>query len=135
MEFIVPFVHEMGIEKKDEEHLKLACHENVTNHIRSIHAGALFTLAETQSGFYLESIFSSYKGTFIPLLRASSVKYKMPATTEVYAIAEASKESLEKFETQYLKKGRASITVSVELRDIDEVLVMLGEFSWFVQRA
>jgi hypothetical protein len=83
---------------------------------------------------YLESVFPEYKGTFIPLLRSSSVKYKTPATTEVYAIANASKESLKKFETQFLKKGRAGITVFVELRDTNNVTTMLGEFGWFIQK-
>jgi acyl-coenzyme A thioesterase PaaI-like protein len=134
MQMNIPFVNNLGIEKKDEKSLKLAFHKDVSNHIGSIHAAAQFALAETQSGLYLESVFPEYKGTFIPLLRSSSVKYKTPATTEVYAIANASKESLKKFETQFLKKGRAGITVFVELRDTNNVTTMLGEFGWFIQK-
>jgi acyl-coenzyme A thioesterase PaaI-like protein len=134
MQMNIPFVNNIGIEKKDDKTLKLGCHKDVSNHIGSIHAAAQFALAETQSGLYLESVFPKYKGKIIPLLRASSVKYKTPATTEVYAIAHASKESLEKFEAQFLKKGRAGITVFVELRDSNEVVTMIGEFGWFIQR-
>jgi len=130
----IPFVNYVGIKEKDEKTLKLAFNENVQNHIQTMHGAAQFALAETQSGFYLESIFPEYKGKFVPLLRSSSVKYKNPATTELYAIATASEESLKKFEAQFLKKGRASITVFVELRDSNDVVTMVGEFGWFIQK-
>jgi acyl-coenzyme A thioesterase PaaI-like protein len=133
MQMNIPFVKHIGIEKKDEKTLKLALKKEVENHIGTMHGAAQFALAETQSGLYLESVFPKYKGTFVPLLRSSSVKYKTPVTTEVYAIAHASKESLEKFEAQFLKKGRASISVFVELRDSDDVLTMVGEFGWYIQ--
>jgi len=134
MQMSIPFVNHVGIEEKDKKTLILAFKENVQNHIGTMHAAAQFALAETQSGFYLESIFPEYKGKIIPLLRSSSVKYKNPATTEVYGVATASVESLEKFEVQFLKKGRATITVFVELRDTNNVVTMLGEFGWFIQR-
>lgn len=134
MQMKIPFVTHIGIKEKDEKTLKLSFNESVKNHVGTMHGAAQFALAETQSGFYLESIFPQYKGKFIPLLRSSSVKYKNPATTELYGTATASKESLEKFEAQFLKKGRASISVSVELRDSNDVLTMTGEFAWFIQK-
>ena len=135
MEIIeIPFTKHIGIKTKDKEHLKLESTSTVKNHLDTIHASAQFALAETQSGLYLELAFPAYKGKVIPLLRSSSVKYKNPATKEIYAVASATKESLEKFEIQFLKKGRASITVSVEVRDSDEVVTMIGEFVWFVQK-
>jgi len=130
----IPFAKHVGIQKKDEGTLMLVETEVVENHIQTIHAGAQFTLAETQSGLYLRSLFPEYAEKVIPLLRSSSVKYKHPATKEIVAIATVDDESKEKFETQFLKKGRASITIAVELRDSDDVVTMMGEFTWFVQK-
>jgi len=121
-------------QEKDEKALKLACHSNVQNHIGTIHAAAQFALAETQSGHYLSSIFPQYKGKFIPLLRSSSVKYKSPASSEIYAVATAKAEDLKKFEAQFLKKGRATISVEVKVIDNNEVVTMQGEFGWFIQK-
>jgi len=130
----IPFVRYVGIRKGDKEYTSLAFCDNIKNHIGTIDASAQFTLAETESGYYLESLFPQYKGKIIPLLRSSSVKYKNPATKDIYAIATASQEVLEKFEKQFLKKGRASITVQVKVVDVDEVVTMVGEFTWFIQK-
>ena len=130
----VPLVTHLGIEEKDKITLKLECHSNVQNHIGTIHAAAQFALAETQSGHYLTSIFPEYKGKILPLLRSSTVKYKHPAQSEVYAVAFAKDEDLKKFESQFIKKGRASITVEVKVMDVDGVVTMQGEFGWFIQK-
>jgi len=70
----------------------------------------------------------------VPLLRASTVKYKQLASKEIYAVAFVDDESKEKFEAQFLKKDRASISIEVEVKDSDEVVTMVGEFTWFVQK-
>lgn len=129
----IPFAKHVGIEKKEEGRLMLVATEVVQNHIKTIHGAAQFALAETQSGLYMRSLFPEYAEQVIPLLRASTVKYKHPATKEIYAVASVNDESKKKFETQFLKKGRASITISVELRDSDDMVTMMGEFNWFVQ--
>ena len=129
----IPFAKHIGIQRKEEGTLKLVSTEVVQNHIQSIHASAQFTLAETQSGLYLQLLFPEYAEQVITLLRGSTVKYKHTATTDIYAIASVDEVAKEKFETQFLKKGRASITIAVELRDSDEVVTMVGEFNWFVQ--
>ena len=130
----VPLVSHLGIEQKDEQTLKLECHSNVQNHINTIHAAAQFALAETQSAHYLSSLFPQYKGGFLPLLRSSSVKYKNPAQKEIHAVALAKDGDLEKFELQFIKKGRASISVEVKVIDTDGIVTMQGEFNWFIQK-
>ncbi len=134
MQMNIPFVKHVGIKDEDKSTLSLELKEEVKNHIGTMHGAAQFALAETQSGLYLESVFPTYQNKIIPLLRSSSVKYKNLATKKLYATAHASKESLEKFETQFLKKGRAGITIFVELRDEDKLLTFVGEFGWFIQK-
>ena len=130
----IPFIENMGIEAGDNGSLYLSFNQKLLNHVGTIHASAQFTLAETQSGFYLELMFPQYRDKVVPLLRSSSVNYKQPATKDIYSVATASKEALDKFDTQFLKKGRAVITVDVTLYDIDNSVTMTGEFSWFIQK-
>ncbi len=130
----IPFVKHIGIKIKEEGTLKLEATKSVENHIQTIHASAQFTLAEIQSGLFLQTLFPEHKDNVIPLLRSSSVKYKQPATKEIVAVSSVDNVHKEKFETLFLKKGRASISINVELRDVDEVITMVGEFTWFVQK-
>ena len=129
----IPFVKQIGI-TEEKSQLTLAPALEVTNHIGTIHASAQFALAETASGLFLQEEFSDIKGEILPLLRSSAVKYKSPATSRLKAVATVSDEIKEKFKEQFFKRGRATIVVEVKLLDSDEVVTMVGEFVWFVQR-
>ena len=127
------FVKHLGI-KEEKKELFLAPALELENHIGTIHASAQFTLAETASGLFLQEEFSDIKREVLPLLRSSAVKYKSPATSRLKAVATVSDEIKEKFKEQFFKRGRAIIVVEVKLLDSDEVVTMVGEFVWFVQR-
>ena len=129
----IPFVKHIGITQSNETTLSLTNHKTVHNHIGTMHAAALYALAETQSGLFLQNTFRSQSDNVLPLLRHSSIKYKHPAESTVYAKAYADTDTLEKFEKQFAHKGRATITVQVELSDADGQTVLIGEFGWFVQ--
>ena len=49
----IEFVKLVGIEQSDNN-VSLAFKKDVLNHLKSIHASAQFTLAETQSGMHLQ---------------------------------------------------------------------------------
>ena len=129
----IPFVKHLGIEKEGSQ-LALAFSNEFENHIGTIHASAQFALAETQSGLFLQESFTDIEAEVLPLLRSSTVKYKSPATTKLKAVAIVSDELKEKFKEQFLKRGRATIAVEVKLFDSNDVITMVGEFVWFVQR-
>ncbi len=129
----IPFVKHIGIHESENE-LSLECSENVLNHIKTIHAGAQFTLAETKSGLHLQSLFPELEGRVIPLLRGAEVKYKKPAAKTIVAYARSEEESVENFRLQLEKKGRASLEIYVEVKDSNELLCTLATFTWFVQK-
>jgi acyl-coenzyme A thioesterase PaaI-like protein len=131
---IVPYAKHSGVEKLREDTLAIRNKEVLHNHIGTIHAGALYTLAESQSGLFLQQLFPALKGRVVPLLREGSMKYRKPAEEMVYATADVTDTVLEKFETQFSKKGRGSITVSVVLTDGSEDVCATGTFVWFVQK-
>jgi len=130
----IPFAKHIGIEYKDEGTLKLEPTSIVQNHIQSIHASAQFALAETQSGLYLQKVFPEYLGKVIGILRGSTVKYKNPAKTNIYAVANIDTEVRQTFLKHIEQKNRASIIINVQLKDNQNTLIMEGKFNWFIQK-
>ena len=130
----IPYAHHTRI-TEEASRLTLHFHPDILNHIGTLHAGALFTLAETASGFYLASLLSDEDtANMIPLLRSSEVKYKHPATGTVHATASIDEEKLAHFRSQIKRRGRATISVAIALLDENEVPCMVGEFGWYVRR-
>jgi len=128
----IPFVSHIAI-KDEHDELSLDFKDDVLNHIKTIHASAQFTLAETQSGLHLQKLFPQLEGKVVPVLRDAQVKYKKPAMEKIIAIASSNKEAVEKFKAQFDKKGRGSLQIDVEVKDINGVLTCQAIFTWFVQ--
>ena len=129
----IEFVKLVGI-KQSGDSVSLAYKKDVQNHIESIHASAQFTLAETQSGLHLQTLFPELKGLVVPLLRESSMKYKKPALKDIQAFASVKEEERMKFLEQLSKRSRASIEVFVEVKDSDGVCTAQGTFGWFISK-
>ena len=129
----IPFADHIGIEA-DNDTLVLEPDSSLQNHLQTLHAGAQYTLAETQSGIYLQQLFPELLGKVIPLLRESQIKYKKPVTTTLRAQASCSDMALEDFKNRLDKKGRALIEIEVVLVDPEKSVVAQGRFNWFVQR-
>ena len=129
----IEFVKLIGIEQS-ENSVSLAYKEDVLNHIESIHASAQFTLAETQSGLHLQELFPDLVDKVIPMQKKKKIKYKKPALKNIEAFASCSDENIEKFTEKFSKKGRATLSVRVDVKDSTGVLTASSEFIWFVQK-
>jgi len=129
----IPFVKKVGIVRSAEGSLELPFNNSVHNHLQTIHASAQFALAETASGEILQSLFPELIGRVVPVLRDSQIKFKKPASKTISAHPSVSEESLSKFKSQFARKGRSSISVSVEIKDSENIITCSGIFSWFVQ--
>ncbi len=130
----IPFVRHIGIEQATEGQLLLRENPARVNHLGTLHAGALYMLAETQSGLYLQQCFPAFEGEVVPLLREGCMKYKKPVENDVYAVAHVTEAILEKFENRFSKKGKGSITVTVELNNEAGEVCATGTFHWFIQK-
>ncbi len=128
----IPFVKHIGIEEQNNK-VTLDFNENVLNHIKTIHASAQFTLAETQSGLHLQKLFPELEGKVIPVLRDAQIKYKKPAQKKILAIASSDEEAVKKFKAQFERKSRGSLQINVEVKDINDALTCQATFTWFVQ--
>lgn len=117
----IPFVRHIGIEE-EERGLSLSAAKNISNHLQTNHAGAQVTLAETQSGLYLQQLFPEMVGTVLPVLREAQIKYRQPAAEKISAIASADDEAVETFRKQFKKRGRGLLKVVVDIRDSNDML-------------
>ena len=127
----IEFIKHLGI-KQEGNSLTLEPKKELLNHIGSIHAGAIFTLAESQSGLTLITQFG--KANVKALLRNSNIKYRAEATSKLTAIGSIEPKDIEKFNTKLSKKGRALIDVAVKILDSYDNTVATTTFSWFIQR-
>jgi|LGOV01.1.fsa_nt_gb acyl-coenzyme A thioesterase PaaI-like protein len=130
----IPFVKKVGITQAKDGNLELAFSDDTHNHLATMHASAQFTLAETASGDFLQTLFPELVGKVIPVLRDATVKFKKPAVKKIIAYPSILYEAQEKFNTQFAKKGRASISVNVEIKDIENTVTCVAVYNWFVQR-
>ncbi|MEN8215731.1 MAG: YiiD C-terminal domain-containing protein [Pseudomonadota bacterium] len=129
----IPFIKEIGIQKLADGNLGLPFSEKVHNHLQTIHASAQFALAETASGEMLQRLFPDLVGKVIPVLRESQIKFRKPATKSIVAYPTVPDESVAKFNEQFSKKGRVSISITVEVRDAENTTTSTGIFKWFIQ--
>ena len=129
----IPFIELLNI-KRDNSTLIIEPIKSLENHLGTMHAGAIYTLAETQSGLYLQNIFKDLSNSAIPILRSSTIKYKKEINSKVEARANAKLEDLERFFDIFIKKGRAIISVDVDIVDRDNILYAVASFNWFVQK-
>ncbi len=129
----IPFVAKTGVVKNAQGELSLRANADTHNHLQTIHAGALFTLAESASGELLFTRFPDLAERVVPLLRDAQVKYRRAAEGSVSAHAMVSADAVDAFREQLAKKGRAAITVAVDVKNSEGVVTCSASFNWFVQ--
>ena len=130
----IPFVETVGIQRNTDGELEMPFHTGVQNHLETIHASAQFTLAETASGEILQKSFPDLVDKVVPVLRESQIKFKKPAHKKIVAYPSVTAEAISKFDEQISKKGRALISVEVQVRDVEGQVTCTGIFKWFVQK-
>lgn len=129
----IPFVKLIGIEQ-EKNNLSLRFDSKILNHIKTIHASAQFTLAETQSGLFLQELFHDLEKKVIPVLRDSQIKFKKPAVEMITAYSKVSEDIIIKFKEQFTRKNRGTIQIEVDIKDINGLLTSQAVFTWFIQK-
>ena len=103
------------------------------NHLDTVHASAMFALAEATSGHYLLGQFDELPN-IIPVVRKVEVKYRKPAFGIVYSAAKFRDTDKINIIDPIHQKGRVLLSVEVSLFDKEEVLIMQSVFEWFVTK-
>lgn len=130
----LPFNRLVGIEAAaDATELRLPSGEQYLNHLGTVHAGALLALAEAASGEFLLRHFGSSEG-FIPVVRRLESRFRKPAHGAVGSTASAATEALTQLDADLAAKGRALVSIGVELHDESGAHVLSATAEWFIQR-
>jgi len=104
-----------------------------TNHLGTVHASALLAVAEAGSGELLLRHFVDVSG-YVPVVRRLEAKFRKPAASRISARASVAAGEFERLKRDLELKGRAQISVDVEVVDEGGVVVLDAVVEWFIIR-
>ncbi len=124
----------VGLQRGSEESLlTLPSGPQYLNHLGTVHAGALLTLAEGASGEFLLQHFGAVEGV-VPVVRRLEAKFRKPAHGVVHSRVTTSAEQLEQVKNDLAAKGRVLVGITVELHDQSGTHVLSATVDWFVTK-
>ena len=85
------------------------------NHIGSMYAGALFTLAEIPGGALFLTSFDASK--FYPIVKEMNLRFRRPATGDIRVEASLSEAQIEQLQKQATEHGKAEYVLELQLTD------------------
>ena len=103
------------------------------NHLETVHASALFSLAEATSGLFLLTELRSISDV-LSVVRKVEMKYRRPARGEVFSKASFPNTDRVTIADELGQKGRSLVEVNVSLMDSNAELVLQSTFEWFLSR-
>lgn len=131
----VPFNRLLGIIQATNTDylLQLNAKEEYTNHLGTVHAAALFALAEGSGAqFMIKNFPTDLIDQVIPVLRKAEVTYKKPAKGVIVSIAKLKEGTIDQIIQDLQIKKRTLLVTVVELFDEQKVKVFSANFEWFV---
>lgn len=129
----LPFQKLLGVHRGRHGRMELVLGESVKNHLGNMHASAQFALAEISSGDCLGQQFPQWRDRVVAVVRRAEIKYSSPVETELQAYAHIEEDEQQRFLQQLENKGRALVSVHVELKDRQGALATKAVYQWFVQ--
>jgi uncharacterized protein (TIGR00369 family) len=132
----VPFAGHLGLEitnvGEGQATVRLPGRDELTNHVGSQHAGALFTVAETASGAAFVGAFAERLGEVTPLARNAEISYLKIAKGPIDAAATlgiGKEEALATLDAD----GKVVFPCEIELTDSEGQLVATATVHWHVR--
>jgi uncharacterized protein (TIGR00369 family) len=104
----------------------------LTNHVGSQHAGALFTAAETASGAAFVGAFAERMGDVTPLARSAEISYEKIAKGPIEVSAKLGVDPAAALATLDAE-GKVVFPCEVELNDADGQRVATAVIQWHVR--
>lgn len=131
----LPFNTFLGIQagSAPEALLTLPAGNQYLNHLGTVHASALLSLAEASSGEFLLRHFGSSSGV-VPVVRHIEAKFRKPAHGSISSRANVVPDALAQMQADLTAKGRALVTVTIELHDEAGTHALTASVEWFIQR-
>ena len=94
------------------------------NHIGSMYAGALFTLAAIPGGALFVTSFDASQ--FYPIVKEMNLRFRRPATGDIVVEARLSAEEIERLQTEAQANGKAEYVLELQLTDGSGEVVALS---------
>jgi acyl-coenzyme A thioesterase PaaI-like protein len=101
------------------------------NHLGTVHASAMFALAEATSGCFLQNEFQQLTNV-IPVVRKVETKFKKPATGSIFSKASLIEATPQQVIDELNTRQRALVVVRVILFNEEGANVMQCDFEWFI---
>ena len=132
----VPFAGFLGLEIRSiadgESVVMLPARPELTNHVGSQHAGALFTAAEAASGAAFIGAFAERLGDVTPLARSAEISYEKIANGAIEARAKLGIPAAEALSTLD-SDGKVVFPCEIVLTDADGQQVASATVDWHVR--
>jgi acyl-coenzyme A thioesterase PaaI-like protein len=91
------------------------------NHIGSMYAGALFTLAEIPGGALFLTSFDTQR--FYPVIKEMNLRFRRPATGDIRVEARLAADEIERLQGEANEVGKAEYVLDLELVDVSGEVV------------
>jgi acyl-coenzyme A thioesterase PaaI-like protein len=95
------------------------------NHIGTMYAGALFTLAEIPGGALYLTTFDVSR--YYPIAKEMNIRFRRPAATDITVTLSISEKKVQDIQKEAAKNGKAEYTLETELKDTAGTVVALGK--------
>lgn len=131
----IPFNAMLGITLAEAPFiLQLPDASQLTNHLGTVHASAQLALAEATSGQILMSYFGDAADNTLAVVRRMEAKFKSPMHGRIVSRSLVSEESLAMFAQTLASRGRASVSIDVEVLDDGGSIGLAATVEWFAQQ-
>ena len=91
------------------------------NHIGTLYAGALFTLAELPGGALFLSSFDTKR--FYPVIKEMNIRYRRAARTDAYVVQTLSPGEIARITSEAEQTGRSDFSLLCEITDAEGSIV------------
>lgn len=102
------------------------------NHVGTMYAGALFTLAELPGGAIFLSTFDA--SLFYPLIKGMDIKFVKPASTDITVEVRLSPDEAAKIQERANEAGKADYEWECELKDANGQVVAVSSNRYQLRR-
>ncbi|MFM2423393.1 MAG: hypothetical protein RL291_1923 [Pseudomonadota bacterium] len=133
---VVPFNTTLGIEVRDlgdgTGETFLPFRKDLTNHIDTVHASAIFALAEAASGAAMTGAFAPVITSVRPVAASATIKFLKTTKTGIVARAQTQTAGAA-LRDDLAKNGKAVFDVAVAIDDMDGVRIADIVVAWHVR--
>jgi len=136
LEKVIGIVNKMGIRIEEYEKgfvkIRLPKEPNI-NHVGTVYAGSLFSMADFAGGILFTTCFDIQK--YYPIIKETTITFKRFATTDVTVEARFSPEEVERLKKLAEQTGKADWIQEFELKDDQGNICCLVKGSFQMRKA